>query len=385
MAVLSENAGLEIRSLVKSEGELVLTLIRAPIPEPEADEVVIRVEATPINPSDMGWLFGSGSADMTTARESGTVDEPVLTFKIPAQSMSVVASRLDNPLRVGNEGAGVVVRAGSSPAAQALLGKTVSAFSRGMYAQYNCVKAALCLVLPDGVSPAEGAASAVNPMTALALLDIAKRDGHTAFVNTAAASNLGQLLLRVCLKDKLNLICVVREQADEDLLRRMGAKHVFISSSVTFAQDITRCLLETGATAVFDAVGGGALGSRILACIEAAQASKLTGPHRYGSSVYKHLYIYGNLDPSPTILDRRDLGASYGVSGFLMMPYLEKIGVEATQQLRNRVVAELKTTFSTSYGREISLADLLRIAEVNRYTQKATGEKVLIAPQKGLR
>jgi NADPH2:quinone reductase len=383
MAGLSENAGLEIRSLVKSGGELVLTLRRVPIPEPGADEVVIRVEATPINPSDMGWLFGSGSADMETGRESGTVDEPVLTFKIPAESMSVVASRLDNPLLVGNEGAGVVVRAGSSPAAQALLGKTVSALSRGMYAQYNCVKAALCLVLPDDVSPAEGAASAVNPVTALALLDAAKRDGHTAFVNTAAASNLGQLMLRVCLKDKLNLVCVVREQADEDLLRPMGAKYVFNSSSSTFAPDITRCLLETGATAVLDAVGGGALGTQILAYIEAAQASKLTGPHRYGSSVYKHLYIYGNLNPSPTILDRRNLGALYGLSGFLMTPYLEKIGVEATRQLQNRVISELKTTFATRYGREISLTDMVRLAEVKRYTQKATGEKVLVAPQKG--
>jgi NADPH2:quinone reductase len=384
MAGLTENTGLEIRSLVKRDGELVLTLTRSPIPEPEPDEVVIRGEATPINPSDMGWLFGSGSADLKTGRESGTADEPVLTFKIPTQSMSVVASRLDNPLRVGNEGAGVVIRAGSSPTAQALLGKTVSAFSRGMYAQYNCVKASLCLVLPDDVSPAEGAASAVNPMTALALLDNAKRGGHTAFVNTAAASNLGQLMLRVCHSDQLTLICVVRGQADEELLRRMGAKYVFNSSSATFTPEITRCLLETGATAVFDAVGGGALGTQLLACIEAAQASKLTGPHRYGSSVYKHLYIYGNLDPSPTIVDRRNLGASYGLSGFLMMPYLEKIGVEATQQLRNRVTAELKTTFATSYGLEISLADVLRIAEVNRYTQTATGEKVLIAPQKGL-
>jgi NADPH2:quinone reductase len=254
-----------------------------------------------------------------------------------------------------------------------------------MYAQYNCVKAALCLVLPDDVSPAEGAASAVNPMTALALLDAARRDGHTAFVNTAAASSLGQLMLRVCHHDTLALICGVREQAEEDVLRRMGAKHVFNTSSSTFTPDITRCALETGATAVFDAVGGGALGSRILACIEAAQASKLTGPHRYGSSVHKHLYIYGNLDPSPTILDRSHLGAAYGISGFLMMPYLEKIGVEATRRLQNRVTAELKTTFATSFGREISLADVLRIAEVSRYTKKATGEKVLIAPQKGLR
>ncbi len=382
MTAASENTGIEMRSLVKSDGELVLSLVRVPVPEPEADEVVIRVEATPINPSDMGWLFGSGAADMKTASQSGTPEMPVLTFKIPAESMPLVASRLDNPLRVGNEGAGVVVRAGCSPAAQALLGKTVSAFSRGMYAQYNCVKAALCLVLPDDVSPAEGAASAVNPMTALALLDIAKRGGHTAFVNTAAASSLGQLLLRVCHKDGLNLICVVREHADEDLLRRMGAKHVFNSRSATFTADITGCLLETGATAVFDAVGGGALGTQMLACIEAAQASKLTGPHRYGSPVYKHLFIYGNLDPSPTILDRRNLGASYGISGFLMMPYLERIGVEATQQLRNRVTAELKTTFATTCGREISLADAVRLDEVKRYTQKATGKKVMIAPQK---
>jgi hypothetical protein len=191
-------------------------------------------------------------------------------------------------------------------------------------------------------------------------------------------------MLRACHDDKLTLVCVVREEAEAEVLRRMGARYVFVSSSPTFTPEITRCLLETGATAVFDAVGGGSLGTQLLACIEAAQASKLTGPHRYGSSVYKHLYIYGNLDPGPTVLDRKSLGASYGLSGFLMMPYLEKIGAQAARQLQDRVMAGLKTTFAASFAREISLADALRIAEVDRYTRKAFGEKVLIVPQKGL-
>lgn len=334
MVGLSESTGLEIRSLVKSDGELFLGLRPAPIPQPAVDEVVVRVEATPISPSDMGWLYGSGAPDITTGRQSGTVEEAVLTFKIPAQSRPAVTSGLDDPLRLGNEGAGDVVLAGSSPAAQALLDKRVSAFSRGMYAQFNCVKAAICSVLSDDVSAAEGAASAVNPMTALALLDIAKRGGHTAFLNTAAASNLGQSLLSVCLKGKPNLVSVVRDQVDEDLLRGRGAKHVFNSSSATFTSDITCCLVETGATAVFDNVGGGTFGTQILACIDVAQASKLTGPLGYGSSVYKHLFVYGNFDRSPTVL--------------------------------------------------ISLADMLRMAEVGRYTQMATGANVLVAPQRGL-
>lgn len=378
-----DNTGLQLRSLVKPSGELELSLRREAIPTPGDDEVVIRVQAAPINPSDLGLLFGP--ADLTTVRESGTSGESVLTARIPEAAMADLAGRVGEALPVGNEGAGVVISAGRSPEAQALLGKTVATLSGGMYAQYRCTKAAQCLALPESVSAVDGASCFVNPMTALCFLDVIKRDGHKALVHTAAASNLGQILLRVCQKDGVNLINVVRSQAQGDLLRSMGATYVFNTQSPTFAEDITRCLAETDATAVFDAISGGTLGSEILGCIEAAQASKLTSYTRYGSTTYKHLYIYGNLDTGPIVLERKKLGTSFGLSVFLLTNYLQMIGGEATARLQQRVLAELKTTFASHYSREISLTEVLRPDHVIAYTRRSTGEKYLIRPDMDLR
>ncbi|UUZ64612.1 zinc-binding dehydrogenase [Polaromonas sp. P1-6] len=376
----SSPISLSIRSLVKASGELRVSLEQAVLPEPGHDEVLIRVLATPINPSDLGWLFGT--ADIGTAQEAGSTDAPLLTARIPLAGMPAMASRIGTPLPVGNEGAGVVVATGASPEAQVLLGKKVCTLSGGMYAQYRCTKAALCMELPEDVTATEGASCFVNPLTALSLLDAMKRDGHQAVVQTAAASNLGQMVLRICLKDGIEIVNVVRSQAQEELLRSQGARHVFNSTSPTFTQDITACLLETGATAVFDAIAGGATGTQILACIEAAQVSKLTTYSRYGSGVYKHLYIYGNLNTTPTIIDRGGLGASFGVSGFLLMPYLEKIGPEASSQLKRRVMSEIKTTFASTYGRVIPLTELLSLENVRAYSQRITGDKFLIVPNK---
>lgn len=371
--------GLQLRSLVKSSGELELSLVRVPTPEPAADEVIIRVEATPINPSDLGLLLAA--ADLATARASGTAEAPVVTAAIPEGAMRSMKMRLDDSMLVGNEGAGVVVGAGPSPEAQALLGKTVATFGGGMYVQFRTAKAAQCIVLPAGISPAEGASIFVNPMTALSMVDVMRREGHTALVHTAAASNLGQMLNRLCLSETIGLVNIVRSEAQADLLRGMGATHVCNSTAPTFVQDLTRDLIATGATLAFDAIGGGTLASQILSCMEAALNSSARGYSRYGSATHKQVYIYGALDTSPTIL-KRNFGPAFGVAGWLLPNYLQKIGPEATKHLQARVLAELKSTFACHYTREISLAEALRIEEIEVYSKRSTGGKYLINPAK---
>ncbi|NJD31467.1 MAG: NADH oxidase [Gammaproteobacteria bacterium] len=370
---------LEIRSLVKASGELELSLIAVPVPEPGPDEVLIRIEATPINPSDLGLLFGA--ADMTTAKQSGTTDRPVVTANIPPGLMKAMAARVDQSMPVGNEGAGVVVAAGASPEAEALLGKTVGAFGGAMYSQYRCLKTSQCMALPPGTTPAEGASCFVNPMTALGMVETMRREGHTALVHTAAASNLGQMLNRVCLQDGIGLVNVVRSESQASVLREQGAGHVCVSSAPTFTQDLTDAIAATGATLAFDAVGGGPLAGQILGCMEAAIARKATGYLRYGSTTHKQVYIYGALDVGPTLL-KRNFGAAWGLGGWLLMPFLQKVGPESTRRLQARVVAELKTTFASRYAREISLGEALQLEQIAIYGRRTTGEKFLINPNK---
>jgi len=374
-------SGLQLRSLVKSSGELELSLTRVPTPEPAADEVIIRVEATPINPSDLGLLLGA--ADLTTARAAGTPAAPIVTAAIPEGAMRSMKMRLDESMVVGNEGAGVVVAAGTSPEAQALLGKIVAIFGGGMYVQYRCARAAQCVALPAGISPAEGASIFVNPMTALSMVDVMRREGHTALVHTAAASNLGQMLNRLCLGENIGLVNIVRSEAQAELLRGMGAIHVCNSSAPTFVHDLTRDLVATGATLAFEAIGGGTLASQILSCMEAAINSSAKGYSRYGSATHKQVYIYGSLDTSPTIL-KRNFGPAFGVAGWLLPNYLQKIGPEAMGQFQAHVLAALKTTFACHYTREISLAEALRIEEIEVYSKRSTGGKYLINPAKDL-
>lgn len=372
---------LQLRSLVRKNGELELSLVPVAIPTPEPDEVVIRVEASPINPSDLGLLFGA--ADMSTARQSGTPDNPAVTARIPEGLMRSMAGRLDQSMPVGNEGAGVVVGAGAADAAQALLGRTVAVFGGAMYSQYRCIKAAQCLPLPEGATPAEGASCFVNPLTSLGMVETMRREGHTALVHTAAASNLGRMLNRICIADKVGLVNIVRTQQQEDLLRELGASHVCNSSAPAFLRDLTEALLATGATLAFDAIGGGKLAGQILACMEAALTRSATEYSRYGSTTHKQVYIYGALDTGPTVLTR-GFGFAWGVGGWLLWPFLHKIGPAAAQKLRERVVAELKTTFASHYTKEISLAEALRLEEIAVYGRRATGEKYLINPNKGV-
>src|ERR1700688_3237190 len=335
------NTGLQLRSLVKKTGELELSLASVPTPEPGPDEVVVRVEAAPINPSDLGLLVGA--ADMSTAKASGTRDAPVVTAKVPDASMRAMAARLDESMPVGNEGAGVVGKSGSADAAKALMGKTVAMIGGAMYAQYRRLKVAECLPLPEGITPAEGASCFVNPLTALGMTETMRREGHKALVHTAAASNLGQMLNKICLKDGIGLVNIVRSQEQAGILRKIGAKHVADSTAPTFMDDLTNALIETGATIAFDAIGGGKLVGQILTCMEIAINKTAKVYSRYGSSVHKQVYIYGGLDTRPTELNRA-FGMAWGIGGWLLTSFLQKVGADG-MKLRQRVAAELKTTF----------------------------------------
>ena len=381
MAAENQTTGLQLRSLIKKSRELEISLASVPTPEPAEDVVVVRVEATPINPSDLGLLIGA--ADMATAKASGTKDAPVITATVPEAAMKAMAGRLDESMPVGNEGAGVVIKTGSSNAARALMGKTVAMIGGAMYAQYRAIRAADCLVLPPGITPAEGASCFVNPLTSLGMTETMRREGHTALVHTAAASNLGQMLNRICLKDGIGLVNIVRNPQQAEILRKMGARLVVDSTTPTFMDDLTDALVETGATLAFDAIGGGRLAGQILTCMEVAANKTATVYSRYGSSVHKQVYVYGSLDPRPIELNRA-FGMAWGVGGWLLFPFLMKIGRADGERLRQRVVAELKTTFASQYTRVVSLQEALQLANLAVYAKRATGEKYLINPNKGI-
>ncbi len=372
--------GLQLRSLIKRSGVLEISLANMPTPEPGPDEVVVRVEASPINPSDLGLLIGA--ADMATARASGTKEAPIITAKVPEAGMKAMAGRLDESMPVGNEGAGVVIKTGSSDAAKALMGKTVAMIGGAMYAQYRCLKVNECLPLPAGTTPAEGASCFVNPLTALGMTETMRREGHKALVHTAAASNLGQMLNKICIKDGIGLVNIVRSKEQADILRKIGAKYIVDSTAATFMDDLTSALVETGATLAFDAIGGGKLAGQILTCMETAANKTAKVYSRYGSNTYKQVYIYGGLDPGPVILNRA-FGMAWGVGGWLLFPFLMKIGAAEGAKLRQRVVDELKTTFASHYTQVVSLQEALQLSHIAVYAKRATGEKYLINPNKG--
>lgn len=369
--------GLQLRSLVKKSGELELSLVRIPTPDPAHDEIVVRVEASPINPSDLGLLIGP--ADLSTATLSGSGDLPVMTARIPEQAMRMVAARADESMPVGNEGAGVVIAAGSSPEAQAMLGRNVAILGGAMYSQYRTLKVQMAMPLPAGATPADGASCFVNPLTALAMVKTMHMEGHTALLHTAAASNLGQMLNKICLADGVPLVNVVRSDEQTRILREIGAKHIVDSSKPTFMEDLIAAVTETGATLGFDAIGGGKLAGQILAAMEISLNSRPGAYSRYGSSTHKQVYIYGRLSLEPTILTAA-YGMAWGVGGFLLTPFLQKIGPAEAQKLRDRVAAELKTTFASHYTNTISLREALNPETVKAYNRKATGEKYLINP-----
>ncbi len=367
--------GIELRSLITEKGQLRLSLDEVAIGEPEPDEVVVRVEAAPINPSDLGVLLGP--ADMSTLRAEGTAERPVLTASIQAAAMMRVAARMGQSLPVGNEGAGTVVRAGA--AVSDLLGRKVGIFGGGMYTQLRKLRARDCILLPEGVSAAEGASIYVNPMTALAFVEAMKAEGHKAIVHTAAASNLGQMLNRICIRDGIKLVNIVRRPEQAALLRDLGASWVVDSSSPDFEADLLAAVTATEATLAFDAIGGGGQASIILNAMETAANSAGQLDLRYGSGTFQQVYVYGALDLSPIVLDKW-LTFSWSVEGWLLPLFLKKLGAEIVQHMRQRVLSELTTTFASHYTAEISLADMLQPGIAAGYQRKATGEKYLVLP-----
>jgi len=373
-------SGLQLRSLISKSGELELSLAKVEVPEPGPDQVVVKVEATPINPSDLGLLLGP--ADAATFKASGSGDGIKVTAKVPAAALPFLAARLDESMPVGNEGAGTVIKAGSSDAAQALKGKTVSMVGGAMYAQYRLLNARDCQPLPAGTTAAEGASWFVNPLTALGMTETMKREGHKALVHTAAASNLGQMLNKICNEDGIGLVNIVRSPEQAKLLKGIGAKHVVDSSAASFTDDLTQALVEIGATIAFDAIGGGKLASQILTCMEIALNKTAKEYSRYGSSTHKQVYIYGSLSTGAVELNR-NYGMAWGVGGWLLTPFLQKIGRPDQQRLRERVVNSLKTTFASHYTKVVSLPEALDLQNIAAYAKRATGEKFLINPNKG--
>ena len=367
--------GLQLRTLVKSSGELELSLVEVPVIQPGDGEILVRIEASPINPSDIGLLFGA--ADMSTAKASGTAVHPVVTATIPAAMMRAMAGRLDESMPAGNEAGGTVIAAGAG--AEDLIGKTVGIIGGAMYAQYRTVRARDALVLPAGTTAEEAASCFVNPLTALGMTETMRREGHTALVHTAAASNLGQMLNRICIKDGIALVNIVRSAEQAKILHDIGAKYVVDSSAPDFMENLTAALAETGATIAFDAIGGGKLAGQILTAMEAAINRTAKEYSRYGSAVHKQVYIYGGLNMAPTEFGR-GFGMAWGVGGWLLFPFLGKIGAADAQRLRDRVVAELKTTFASHYSHRVSLAGALGLDAIAGYNKRATGEKYLIVP-----
>lgn len=367
--------GLELRSLATSDGQLRLSLETVTLDEPGPDEVVVRVEATPINPSDLGLLLGP--ADVSTIRAKGSPERPVLLADIPQRRLAGIRARLDQSMPVGNEGAGIVVKAGSN--VQDFLGKKVGMIGGGMYAQLRKLRAQDCIVLPDDADVADGASMFVNPLTSLGFTETMKAEGHKAIVHTAAASNLGQMLNKICLKDGIPLVNIVRSEAQAAILREIGARYIVDSTSPDFQAELTEAIAETGATIGFDATGGGELASRILQAMEAVASRSLTSYNRYGSDTFKQVYIYGNLDTGPTVINRT-FGFGWSVGGWLLFPFLQKAGPEVAARMRQRVVDELTTTFASHYTKTISLADALDPEILAAYERKSTGEKYLINP-----
>jgi NADPH2:quinone reductase len=374
-----ERSQLQLRSLIRSDGELELSLVEVPIVSPGPAEVLVRIEASPLNPSDHGLLFGA--ADMRAAVASGTNVRPIVTAPIPPNAMKSMAGRLDQSLPVGNEGAGVVVETGSSEAARELMGKRVAMLGGAMYSQYRTVRADQCLVLPDGATAADGAAAFVNPLTALGMVDTTRREGHNAIVHTAAASNLGQMLHRLCAAETIKLVNIVRSDDQESLLRGMGAEYVCNMRSPHFAEQLADSVAATGATIAFDAIGGGTLAGQILKAMELAANKNAKAYSRYGSTVHKQVYVYGGLDPRPTEL-ARDYGMAWGIGGWLVMNFMQKIGAAAVATLKERIARELKTTFASKYSTEISLAETLHLDVIAHYRKRETGKKYLVNPNR---
>ena len=371
----------QIRSIVTSEGNIEISIVRVDKPIPADDEVLIEVHAAPINPSDIGLLL-TFAGDLSNINISESGDDLVASIKIHPGLMASMKPRLDKSLTVGNEGAGIVVDAGKN--VKELIGKTVGLAGGSMYSQYVSVPAINCLVMEEGTTPKEAASSFVNPLTALSFIETMKMENHSAIVHTAAASNLGQMLVKICKDDGIPLVNIVRKQEQVDILKNIGAEYVCNTSDPDFMKTLIKAVVETGATLGFDATGGGNNGElpgQILSAMEVAANKNSKEYSRYGSETYKQVYIYGGLDQTPSIL-KRSYGMSWGLGGWLLTPMLGKIGMDKFQTMRARIAKEIKTTFVSTYIQEISLEEMLQPEIINSFAKHKTGNKYLVNPQK---
>lgn len=378
---MSEQTSKEIRSMVTSEGNIEISIATVEKPTPSENEVLIKVEASPINPSDLGLLI-SFAADLDSLTVSGSGDATVATIKVHPAMMGALKPRLNESMPVGNEGGGVIVDAGAN--AKGLIGKTIGAAGGAMYSQYRCLPATSCLVMDGSTASAEAASSFVNPLTALAFIETMKMENHSAIINTAAASNLGQMLVKICKDDSVPLVNIVRKAEQVEVLKNLGAEYVCNTSDPDFMKNLVDALIATGATLGFDATGGGnggKLPGQILAAMEIAANKTAKEYSRYGSDTYKQVYIYGGLDQAPTILNR-SFGMQWGLGGWLLTPMIGRIGMERFQQMRERVAKEIKTTFASHYTQEISFEEMLQPETIRTYAKQATGEKFLVNPHK---
>ena len=366
---------LQLQSCVHENNTIECALFEVDIPDPGPDEVLIQVEAAPINPSDLGLMFGILDTDTAVAGERN--GHPSVSLPVPEAMMRAMKTRLGEWLPVGNEGAGTVVAAGSGDMAQALMGKRVGAFGGELFASYRCLSAMQCMALPDDVSSEEGASCVVNPMTALGFVETAKMEGHKAIIHAAAASNLGQMLHRICAEDGIPLVNMVRSTEQVELLKSQGAEYVLNSKDEDFQVQMLAAVEATGATVAFDPIGGGTLTNQILMAMESAAQKRMPTWSRYGSDEHKQVYIYGMLDPSPTTLTR-GYGFAWSVGGWLLTPFLQRAGLERMVAMQQRVLAGLKTTFASAYSDRVPLAASLELSAVQTYGRKATGQKTLI-------
>jgi NADPH:quinone reductase-like Zn-dependent oxidoreductase len=361
-------------STVTPEGQVRLSIQDVPVPTPGDEDVIIRVEATPINPSDLGVLLAL--ADASTFERDG--DAAVAPLSPAVQRALSARAGVDLP--VGNEGAGTVVVAGASDAAQALIGKTVALAGGGSYAQYRKARAADCMLVPEGTSAEEAASSYVNPLTALGMVGTLRREGYKGLVHTAAASNLGQMLVKLCAGDGVPLVNIVRSDAQAQLLRDLGAEHVVDMTTEDFMPKLIDAIAATDAYLAFDAVGGGKLAGQILAAMEQAalRTQRADGP--YGSRQMKQVYVYGGLSSAPTEFNR-GFGMRWRMGGWLLTYFLEDVGAGEAKALRDRVARELKTIFASKYTQRITLSEMLDPANIAAFGKRATGEKYLVLPQ----
>ncbi len=362
--------GRSLRSTISSDGELRLRLAEGEVPEPSGSEVLVAVEASPINPSDLGVLLGAVDPRALSS------DGPDLVAAVPDGALAFYRDRLDKPLPVGNEGAGTVVAAG--PDAATMLGARVATFGGSMWADYRLADAAAVVELPDDVSTVEGAALFINPLTALSMVETMRAEGHSALVHTAAASNLGRMLVRICAADGIGLVNIVRSQEQAEALYELGAVHVVDSSQPAFADQLTEAVRATGATLAFDAIGGGTMAGDILTAMERAQPP-LASYTPYGTTVLKQVYIYGSLDFSPTVIERR-FGLTWAVGGYLLTTALGRLGGEVLGRMRARVLAEANTTFACGYAQTIGLSEVLEPANLAAFARRSTGMKYLVDP-----